>query len=116
MPYRIDLDGSAAGGEEVRIDLFPDDHDLLADAIMRGAGGVRLLRRLVDPAGDADFAAGEVVQVLHEIETLRDGLDEIEPQVVGRYLDRLQSLFGEARRRGVAVLGRAQQKGRNSWA
>ena len=114
MAYRIEVVGSA--GDETRsIDLLPDDHDLLADAIMRGAGGVRVLRRLVDPAGDADFAAGEVVQVLHEIETLREGLEPDELQAIGRHLDRLEVLFVEARRRGAAVRGCSEQKGRNSW-
>ena len=101
MAYDLRLEGS---GEPAGVRLLDDDHELLADVIMRGAGAVRLLRRLVDAGRSARFSREEAVPILHELADLEAGLSEPERSAVAAQLERLRALFERARERGAGVV------------
>src|SRR5438874_1884582 len=102
MAYVLALDPRASAGMDV-VRVLDAEHELLADAIMRGAGSVRLLRRIVDPDGDARFLPAEVVQAAHETADLREGLDPELRTALLPTLERLLALFDGARRAGTGV-------------
>jgi hypothetical protein len=106
VPYELRVAGREGEGAPGALALANDAHELLADAIVRGAGGLRLLRRLVDPDRAVEFRADEVRGALQELEVLREGLEEEERRALARTIERLEELFARAERARSGVRGR----------
>jgi hypothetical protein len=100
--YQIEVEG---GGPPV-VDLPADDHEALADAIIRAAGGLRRLRRLVDAEREARFDPDDLPWARHELDVLADALEPEDRPLLLPWIDRLRAVFERGEREGRAVVGR----------
>ena len=108
MAYTLEVEAGESGGEGAgRLRLSDAEHDALADAIMRSGPVARLLRRIVDPELGARFVPAEARLVLHELESLADGLDESDRERVAVTIASLRDLVETAVRAGASVRAEA---------